>query len=72
MTVIDKELVNLFKAMYKAYEQTGHQSGNFTAKLDHCDNVRLADAYKKVGNYQLLYEKRGPQILRSDYMQKRT
>ena len=51
LTIIDKDLVNLFKAMYKAYESSGHQDGDFTARLDHCDSVTLADQYKKVGNY---------------------
>ena len=68
VTVIDRDLVNLFKAMYKVYENTGHQGGNFTAKLDHCDSVHKADVYKKVVNYQLLYQKRSTQLLRSDYM----
>ena len=68
MTVVDKELVNLFKAMYRTYENAGHHDGDFTAKLDHCESVHLAEKYKKVGNYQLLYSKRGNLVLRSDYL----
>jgi hypothetical protein len=52
---VDKELVQLFKAMYKVYQNEGYGGGEFTAKLERCDSVPQAEAYKKVGNYQLLY-----------------
>ena len=58
--------------MYKVYQNEGHGGGEFTAKLDRCDSVPQADAYKKVGNYQLLYKKKNARGLRntSEYMGK--
>ena len=60
----------MFKAMYKVYQNEGYGGGEFTAKLDRCDSVQKADAYKKVGNYQLLYQKNNPRKLCSDYINK--
>ena len=72
ITTVDKELVQLFKAMYKVYQNEGHGGGEFTAKLDRCDSVPQADTYKKVGNYQLLYKKKNVRGVRntSEYMGK--
>lgn len=70
---MDKDLVNLFKAMYKSYQEYGCEGGEFTAKLDRCDSVTQADSYQKVGNYQLLYKKRNGLnlALMSSYMSKK-
>ena len=43
LTVIDKDLVNLFKSMYKTYEEHGVDFGTFTAKLDNCSTSTEAD-----------------------------
>ena len=71
ITTVDKELVQLFKQMYKVYQNEGYGGGEFTARLDRCDSVQMADLYKKVGNYQLLYQKNNPRRLCSDYIGKR-
>ena len=71
ITTIDKDLVQLFKAMYKVDRNEGQPpGGEFTAKLERCENVREADNYTKVGNYQLLYQKNN--IRHSDYIGKQT
>lgn len=58
--------------MYKAYQSDGsYGCGQFTAKLDRCDSITVANAYKKVGNYQLLYKKTNSAgQLSSEYMNK--
>ena len=56
--------------MYKVYSSEGYGGGDFTAKLDHCESVHLANTYKKVGNYQLLFKKSDNYMLHSDYMTK--
>ena len=37
LTTVDKDLVNLFKAMYKKYSESG-MAGKFTARMDTCDS----------------------------------
>ena len=55
ISTVDKELVQLFKAMYKVYQNEGYGGGDFTAKLEYCKSQEEADTYKSVGGYQLLY-----------------
>lgn len=69
ITTVDKELVQLFKAMYKVYSNEGYKGGDFLAKFDYCNSAEEAGSYKKVGNYQLLYQQSN--IGRSDYIGKR-
>ena len=70
ITTVDKDLVQLFKAMYKVYQNDGYNRGDFTAKLDRCESVPQANSYKKVGNYQLLYQRSNPRRLQSNYISK--
>lgn len=53
LTTVDKDLVNLFKAMYKINNAEGPDGGGgeFLAKLDRCESSRQADSYKKVGQF---------------------
>lgn len=45
LTTIDKDLVNLFKSMYKTYAEEGQGSGKFTARLDHCESSLEAENF---------------------------
>ena len=56
--------------MYKVYSNDGCTRGVFTAKLDRCDSVPQANSYKKVGSYQLLYQRGNPRRLQSNYFGK--
>ena len=43
ITTVDKEPVQLFKSMYRVYQNEGYNGGQFTAKLDRCESVKKAD-----------------------------
>ena len=44
LTTLDKDLVQLFKTMYKYLQQDGYEGGEYAARLDRCDSVTQADA----------------------------